>query len=149
MQSDQSRSILPCDWTYLNFSCCDIGTIRILLCDSANHDPFHHAFVPSQFFLPCNSTNQDQFSHPMDQRGPRRHTFGPIRMWDCTKSGSSLPYIGPIKILLVMSWTTSSCRAIRLIRIRILHRCSPEIGGLRAKVHNPCRYEVHSHILFF
>jgi hypothetical protein len=136
MQSDQPKSFLPCDWTYQNSSCCDIGTIKILLCISTYQDTFHHAFEPFTILLAL------QF----DQSGPILPSDGPMR--------SSLPYYctnqnPPCSILGQSGSFLSSCRAIRLIRIRILHRCSPEIGGLRAKVHNPCRYEVHSHILFF
>jgi hypothetical protein len=98
----------------------------------------------SQSFLPCNSTNQDP--------SPIRWTNEVIVAVLLDQSGS-LPCCGivPIRILLAVFranqdpschvMETSSSRAIRLIRIRILHRCSPEIGGLRAKVHNHCRYE--------
>jgi hypothetical protein len=69
MQSDQLRSFLPCDWTYHNSSCCVIGVIRILLCHSTNHDPFHHAFEPFTILLAL------QF----DQSGPILPYEGPMR----------------------------------------------------------------------
>ncbi len=116
MQSDQSRSFLPCDWTCQNSSCCDIGTIRILPCNSTYQDPFHHAFESFIILLALQFDQSGYFSHPMDQWGPRCCSIGPIRiltlLWDCTNQNPPCRISGQPRSFL--SYHGQHLRVVRL-----------------------------------